>query len=447
MTTTTMRRQMVMAVCILGMFSVWPVILILHRRTRVVILPPPTGEVLICIASSQNSSHADMMMAANNTWIKQLPPRWHVIFFVGGCHVLSVTRRQYNPHVDVLCLPIKDGIYPPLKQVLMMHDVMSSTYGGAYQWYIKMDSDAYVNVLQLQHVLSTLQEKQLDKSTGDENNAIYAGRSGYGRPGDLKTLGLKPLQTYCLGMAYIMNTVAVQRTKGTWDTCLRVAVSFHDDVEVARCLRNVNGAINCFDIRSDILNVYYTYDDSGRIAKMAQVASGQMGITFPKRPSTDILVAAIIHPIKDVSAYYRLHKQIQRALRPLHVPISEVEFTRGKKGGALKEAQSLYNEHQKKMRLSCVNNPKQQMHVYGNVIPECTLWPPAQVDSAITAYPNVHTPTLQKDICAYIIPGMHLQDSFYPLLKAKQTHNPQCLQVNELYTRIHVHIYSYAPFV
>jgi hypothetical protein len=59
------------------------------------------ARVLIGIVTTKGSLNGPLINAAVNTWIKELPPTWHVYLFVGSCRTIRKDPLPQLPSVQV----------------------------------------------------------------------------------------------------------------------------------------------------------------------------------------------------------------------------------------------------------------------------------------------------------------------------------------------------------
>ena len=161
-----------------------------------------------------------------------------ILFFVGAdCN----TSHPHVQHLPVVKLPgISDNVYPPQKKVFAVLRYMKEHYLNEFQWFLRADDDVYIRGDRLRNLLRSL----------DSNENIYLGRAGMGKVEDIKRLGLKPHERYCMGgPGVIISHAALKALAPYLDHCLHAVDQhneanptnrwYNEDVELGRCISRV----------------------------------------------------------------------------------------------------------------------------------------------------------------------------------------------------------------
>eukprot|EP00121_Abeoforma_whisleri_P014447 Awhi_evm1s13323 len=131
-------------------------------------------------------------VAIFETWYNDFEGVCDVKFFVGNSPLDPNMKKKFGDAVVQLDC---EDTYPPLKKSFGMWDYYYKNL-DKYDWFLKSDSDAYVN--------SDVFIPMLKKFRMTRSDSLgYLGLSAEGRPKDVNELGLKG--KYCQGMGYLMN--------------------------------------------------------------------------------------------------------------------------------------------------------------------------------------------------------------------------------------------------
>ena len=107
--------------------------------------------------------------------------------------------------------------------------------------------------------------------------------------------------------------------------CLGQVVSSHSDTEIGRCVfRFAPGKTNCTHVKGFYFRQLYYQQIGPRVFPMSLISTGQMSLVFPQTPKYAHFNAPALHPLKHEEDFYRFHKQVVTALRPVQPNISEV---------------------------------------------------------------------------------------------------------------------------
>jgi len=277
-----------------------------------------------------------------------------------------------EPHTVRLAAP--DG-YPPREKVFEMWKTLHDDFYG-YDWYMKVDIDAYINAETLSRLVDDLVSR--------ETTVGYFGKAGAGREFERDKLGLNG--PFCMGMGYMMGRTTLVALRQELDWCFANPHSDHSDTEIGNCNYRASNIL-CEDARITgesgtelFVNFYYSSEDNGRVSS-AQVKEDNDGQVTSSHSAYfgDPLEAVLVHPLKSPSLMQTLHRQVTRNLRPLLKPLWMEDrseslgrlYLRPNKGSskftaAEKQAVRFFEK-------ACVNNPQEQVADTGIHMKECEL--------------------------------------------------------------------------
>eukprot|EP00941_MAST-03F_sp_MAST-3F-sp1_P004898 g4898.t1 len=123
----------------------------------------------------------------------------------------------------------KDDEYPPQRKAFLMWKFIADHFLTKYEWFMKADSDTYIN---LERLSKLLQRKQLNRIEVPH----YCGRKAFGKPEERGKLGLRGHE-YCMGgPGYFINSVTLRKLKHHIFQCMKETVTKHEDTEFGRCV-------------------------------------------------------------------------------------------------------------------------------------------------------------------------------------------------------------------
>ena len=183
---------------------------------------------------------------------KYLPTRARAVYETWGSSVTQVsffvgadcnTSHPDIQHLPIVKLPgIPDTVYPPQKKVFAVLDYIHDHYLDKFHWFMRADDDVYVRGEKLEGLLDTL----------NSNEKVYLGLAGKGKTEDVKRLGLRPHERYCMGgPGVIFSNAALKALAPYLDHCLSAVDEYNEvyptnpwyneDVELGRCVsRTIN---------------------------------------------------------------------------------------------------------------------------------------------------------------------------------------------------------------
>jgi len=310
----------------------------------------PNGSVhrkrLLIGVLSDPKSLRTLGMAAYTTWIEQVSKTATVYFFIGSC--LNPIKGFPG---KVVCLDTPDA-YPPQKKVFLMWSYVWRHHSDEYEWIMKVDHDAYLNVDHMAGLLADL---------GNPNNLRtykYIGMPAVGREQEREKLGLNG-RPYCSGLGYLMNYRTVKAIGPHTSVCLSNSVSNHSDTEVGRCVQKHTNA-DCEASPAFAFKQVYYQQDGDRVFPMKLVKGGQMKLTFPEYPKSVHFSSGLLHPLKRAEDFYRFHKQAISHLRPIQPQIAKETSD-----------PNSYRQAVAELRQTCVNNALRQLEKSSFYLKEC----------------------------------------------------------------------------
>ena len=161
--------------------------------------------------------------AINNTWGRLVPK---VEFFSPGA------KSEEGRGLPVVSMPGVDDSYPPQKKVFSMLKYMHDNMLDQFDWFLRSDDDLFLRPEELMAFLQTL----------DPQKPVYMGQPGMGFQRDRERLKLEEGEVYCMGGTGVFySRSALKRVRPYLDECLAQVMSYHEDVEVGRCLSRKAG--------------------------------------------------------------------------------------------------------------------------------------------------------------------------------------------------------------
>lgn len=161
-----------------------------------------------------------------NTWGKTVSGK--VLFFAG-----NETGKAHD--LPLVSLRGVDDSYPPQRKSLMMLKYMHDNYIDQFEWFMRSDDDVYVRTEKLEAFLRTF----------DSSKDLFIGQAGVGARDERGRLGLGPKDNFCMGgPGMIMSRTVLKKLAPHLEYCLENLLSYHEDVEVGRCVRRFVG-VSC----------------------------------------------------------------------------------------------------------------------------------------------------------------------------------------------------------
>lgn len=162
------------------------------------------------------------------TWGRNIPGR--LVFFTGRMNHSS----YYKQDMPIIQLDVQDDTYPPQRKSFIMLKYVYENFLQRYKWFIRADDDVYMRIDRLGSYLKRL----------DSSEDIVIGQPGVGNKREVGKLGLGKNDNFCLGgPGIIMTSNVLKKTGPHLLHCLNETASFHEDVEVGRCIRRFGGVM------------------------------------------------------------------------------------------------------------------------------------------------------------------------------------------------------------
>eukprot|EP00730_Choanoeca_flexa_P011991 TRINITY_DN3011_c0_g1_i1.p1 TRINITY_DN3011_c0_g1~~TRINITY_DN3011_c0_g1_i1.p1 ORF type:complete len:650 (+),score=143.96 TRINITY_DN3011_c0_g1_i1:180-2129(+) len=340
----------------------------------------PEGKLVIGVLTDPNSLQ-DIDMAVFTTWVRDVESKdINVIFFIGSCEA----DTQGFP-ARLVCLNTPD-VYPPQRKVFLLWKYFNDNLATRYQWFMKIDHDAFVNAARMRQLIAQLTISQFAR------RPAYIGLQAVGRPSERAKLGLSG-KKYCSGLGYIVNKPVMEVLGSNSQQCLSRVASDHSDTEIGRCIFDALPDTECESVPNMEFRQVYYQQDGDKVMPMKLVKNGQMKLEFFEQPKGPHFAAVVTHPLKRAEDFYRFHKQMSSGLRPLQPAIS----SQGSDPNSIKQAAA-------DLHTTCVNNPVQQQERYNLKLPEC-------------ASPRAQTPAVMPNP-AYVLSTAGERDEGYQEIKA-----------------------------
>lgn len=161
------------------------------------------------------------------TWGKNVPGK--LAFFTGYINKTDDVRD-----LPIIELDVPDDVYPPQTKAFKMLKYVYEHFVDQYEWFIRADDDVYLRTDRLRSYLRKI----------DSSEDLVIGQPGTGKKEEIGKLGLGMEDNFCLGGPGIMMTSSVLRKVGpNVVVCLNTTASYHEDVEIGRCLRQFGGVM------------------------------------------------------------------------------------------------------------------------------------------------------------------------------------------------------------
>uniref|UniRef100_H2Z1X9 Hexosyltransferase n=1 Tax=Ciona savignyi TaxID=51511 RepID=H2Z1X9_CIOSA len=171
--------------------------------------------------------------AIRHTWAPHVPGK--VEFYVGE-NVDDVDDGAGDALPLVRLQSVQDDVYPPQKKSFLLLKRMYDAYlNSGYQWFMRADDDVYVNTEKLEMFLRRL----------NSSEPVYLGQTGLGNAEERGRLSLMHGENYCMGgPGMIFSREVLRRVGPHIRECVHQLYSWHEDVEISRCVRRFAG-VNC----------------------------------------------------------------------------------------------------------------------------------------------------------------------------------------------------------
>lgn len=133
--------------------------------------------------------------------------------------------------VPIVKMPgVSDNVYPPQKKSFSMMRYVSDHHGTDYEWFLRLDDDAYVHIEHLESLLRRI----------DSSQPLYIGSPGFGRDDDDF---VEDNMVYCMGgPGIVLSKTTLASLSPKLGECLRNnLMTEHEDIELGRCVLHHTG--------------------------------------------------------------------------------------------------------------------------------------------------------------------------------------------------------------
>ena len=181
-------------------------------------------------------------LASHRSWASRINGK--VMFF-------SSEGSSSSYDVPVVPLVGVDDAYPPQKKSFMMLKYMHDHFLDKYEWFMRADDDVFIKGDKLDEFLRGINSSQ----------PRFIGQAGTGKADELGKLHLKATENFCMGgPGMIFSRETLRRMAPHISYCLRHLYTYHEDVEIGRCVRKWAG-IQCtwaYEVSKFIKNIIVT---------------------------------------------------------------------------------------------------------------------------------------------------------------------------------------------
>ena len=251
--------------------------------------------------------------------------------------------------------------YPPKDFVLHFWKTLARDPNTlkTYRWFLKIDSDAYLNVDVLLDTLFTL----------DYTKPQYFGGWGRGRAGVQGKLEFM----YCLGMGYVMSKPTIVQTFGTSN--VQAGTFPNSDISVAWAIFE-KLSVTCNDAVPSyvpylFVNNYYTVHN-GVLETRRLSSMGQTYMKMFQAPTTHLFRSILVHSIKTQAEMANFNEQVLHPMRP-GMPYKISASFDPNDEGAVQIARGYVTHYQTKVRGSCVFNYASQIENFHYTLKTCQM--------------------------------------------------------------------------
>uniref|UniRef100_H2Y4K7 Hexosyltransferase n=1 Tax=Ciona savignyi TaxID=51511 RepID=H2Y4K7_CIOSA len=243
---------------------------------------------LISVASNLETRVA----ASQNTWMTS----------DGALIEVFSGNNDSNIDIPTIQLPgVMDNAYPPQKKSFSMLKYMHSSYLEKFDWFVRLDDDAYLDVEKLATLLNRI----------NSSEPRYIGSAGFGKGRD-DLIGEG--ENYCMGGPGMIFSRSLLRELGPHlGECLRHLYTSHEDIEVGRCVQRYTG-VKC-TTSWETKKIFFQNYNKGTYTKNIKDLT-------PKQIDSGI----IFHANKEPAYQYRFHAAVlQRKISKLLKKIAQAE--------------------------------------------------------------------------------------------------------------------------
>ena len=163
------------------------------------------------------------VVAVNESWVKGIP---------GKVIIFGKETAYTDDDIPLVRLPGTDDTYPPQKKSFMMLKYMYDHFLDHFEFFMRTDDDVYIRPDKLQLLLRSL----------NSSDPMLVGQPGKGVIEEIGHLSLLEDENFCMGGPGVIFSRATLTTIGPQiDKCLENIHSFHEDVEISRCVQKFAG--------------------------------------------------------------------------------------------------------------------------------------------------------------------------------------------------------------
>lgn len=169
---------------------------------------------------SRVKAAAETWASSIRTWNKQ-----------SGVDVEVFAQSNYSVGHPIVKMPgVSDNVYPPQKKSFSMMRYVHDHYLSNYEWFLRLDDDAYVHIEHLESLLRRI----------NSSDALYIGSPGFGRDNDDF---VEDNMVYCMGgPGIVFSTELLSQLSPNLGDCLKNnLMTEHEDIELGRCVFHHTG--------------------------------------------------------------------------------------------------------------------------------------------------------------------------------------------------------------
>ncbi|CAG0916335.1 unnamed protein product [Notodromas monacha] len=241
-------------------------------------------------------------VAGVETFLSVLPHGVEYMYFVPEG---ALARKNFSVPMNVYELKGVDDTYPPQKKALAMFYYMWKIHGNGFDWFVRLDDDAYLNAVELLKLLRSL----------NPNEPHLIGQGATGRKEEAGSLFLGPGDNYCMGgTGIIFSRKTVAEVAPNVFECANNLRTFHEDIELCRCVKQFSSTnLSCTKSSETKKLFLHNY-------------GGEQAFTGDLEAMQDLNRAITIHPLKKAELFYKIHAYITRLnMRRIHQEMAAVK--------------------------------------------------------------------------------------------------------------------------
>ncbi|CAK9293485.1 unnamed protein product [Gordionus sp. m RMFG-2023] len=152
---------------------------------------------------------------------------------------INYAFKDFDKDVDnddneplIISLPGVTDDYPPQKKSFMMLKFLYDNFIDEFRWFVRADDDVFIKGEELGRLLKSL----------NENVPYFIGQTGQGMKEEMGLLNLNYDENFCMGgPSIIMSRETLFKMAPHIKYCLNHLYTFHEDVEIGRCVKTFAG--------------------------------------------------------------------------------------------------------------------------------------------------------------------------------------------------------------